>query len=72
VCNVHNAHFVLHVASIAIVKKLDDLLQSCQFYVSCGFWFMGCQFFTLFCLVSKFLHYQVPICLNQLQLHVFP
>jgi hypothetical protein len=42
VCNVHSAHFVLHATSIAIMKKLDDLLQSCQFYVGCEFWFLGC------------------------------
>ncbi len=41
-CNVHSAHFVLHATSIAIMKKLDDLLQSCQFYVGCEFWFLGC------------------------------
>jgi len=61
--NVHSAHFVLHVTSNAIMKELDDLLQSYRFYVGCGFWFLGCQLFKLFCLVSRFLHYMVPIFL---------
>jgi hypothetical protein len=64
ICNVHSAHFVLHATFIAIMKELDNLLQSYQFYVGYGFWFLGCQFFALFCLVSKFTHYLIPICLN--------
>jgi hypothetical protein len=64
VCNVHSAHFVLHVASITIVKELDDFFRICQFYIGCGFWFQGCQFFTLFCLVFRFMDYLVPMCLS--------
>jgi len=64
VCNVHSAHFVLHVEFVAIMKELDDLLQIYQFCIGCAFWFLGCQFFTLFYLVFRFIHYLVPICLN--------
>jgi hypothetical protein len=55
---------VLHAAFVVIVKKLDNLLQIYQFYFDCGFWFLGCRFFTLFCLVFRFMDYLVPICLS--------
>ncbi len=64
VCATCIGHIVLHATSIAIVKKFGDLLQNCQFYVGCGFWFPGCQFFAIFYLVCRFLHYLVLICLN--------